>query len=125
MLLKSFYRLGLPQLDYGEGEFLLPLILTPVLNKPYDQHSVFRTVWAEARRELKECRRLVVGGYSFPPTDFHVRHLLRETFADKGPEDLCIINPDPNVVSTVKDLCNYPKAVTVCKDSEEFLRKVV
>ena len=63
--------MGIPQIDYGDGEILLPLIITPVLNKPHDQHVIFRNVWAQARTELSECRMLVIAGYSFPPTDFH------------------------------------------------------
>lgn len=116
-------RLGVPEIDYADAEILLPFIITPVLNKPYDQHPVFRTVWGQARIELCNSRRLVIGGYSFPPTDFHVRRLLREVFSDTSPKDLCIINPDTTIVRVAKDLCNYKKPVMVCKDLGEFLEK--
>ena len=112
-----------PELDYSTGEILLPLIITPVLNKPYDQHSVFRTIWELARSELHSSNKLVIGGYSFPPTDFHVRRLLREVFSDKSLEELWVINPDTKIVQIAKDLCNYNKPVIVCKDIGEFLTK--
>jgi hypothetical protein len=125
VLRRSSSRFNVPEIDFAEGEVLLPLILTPVLNKPYDEHPVFQTIWAEARNELKRCQRLVVGGYSFPPTDFHVRRLLREVFCDCSLEDLCIINPDTSVVRIAKELCNYKGPVLVCSDLTEFMQKGV
>jgi hypothetical protein len=122
VLCRRLQRLGHPNIDYATTEILLPLIITPVLNKPYDQHRVFLTVWEQARAELCQCKRLVIGGYSFPRTDFHVRRLLREVFSDNTLEELCIINPDTTIVRVAKDLCNYKRPVTVCKDLGEFLR---
>jgi len=125
VLRRGFQVLGFPNIDYTNAEILLPLIITPVLNKPYDQHPVFRTVWGRARVELHHCKKLVIGGYSFPPTDFHVRRLLREVFSDNNNrlEELCIINPNTSIVGLAKDLCNYKKPVMVCKDLNEFLKK--
>jgi len=122
VLRRGFYRLGHPNIDYTNTEILLPLIITPVLNKPYDQHPVFLTVWEQAQVELRQCKRLVIGGYSFPKTDFHVRRLLREVFSENSPEELCIINPNTTIVRVAKDLCNHKKPVMVCKDVEEFLK---
>ena len=122
VLRRGFYRFGHPNIDYANLEILLPLIITPVLNKPYDQHPVFLTVWELARDELRHCKRLVIGGYSFPPTDFHVRRLLREVFSDNSLEELCIINPNTAILQLAKDLCNYKRPVMVCKDLNEFLR---
>jgi hypothetical protein len=121
VLRPGLQRIGFPDIDYTDAEILLPLIITPVLNKPYDQHPVFRQVWAQARGELRQCRRLVIGGYSFPPTDFHVRRLLREVFSDGGPKELHIINPDSAVVQVAKELCNYRKPVTISGGIAEFL----
>lgn len=121
LLRRTSHRIGPPEIDYSSAEILLPLILTPVLNKPYEQHPVFRKIWEEARVELHTCKKLIVGGYSFPPTDFHVRRLLREVFCERGPEQLYIINPDTAVVSIVKNLCNYQRPVVVCRNLDEFL----
>lgn len=106
----------------NSGEILLPLIITPVLNKPYEEYSVFRAIWAEARDQLGKCERLVIGGYSFPPTDFHVRRLLREVFCDQGPQNLCVINPDYLTVRTARDLCNYRGPVMQCNDLADFIQ---
>ena len=118
-------RLGLPNVDYVVPEVLIPLILTPVLNKPYEQHEVLLKIWARARDELRTCKKLMIGGYSFPPTDFHVRRLFRESFVERSPEELIIINPDTAVVSLAKELCNYKRPVVVCRDLGEFLQRGV
>jgi len=123
VLRRSSARLNMPEIDYSYAEVLLPLILTPVLNKPYDEHPVFQTIWAEARKKLEKCHKLVIGGYSFPPTDFHVRRLLREAFCEHQLEELCVINPDTSVVPLAKELCNYQGSVLVCSNLEEFIKK--
>ena len=120
-LRRSIQRIGSPELDYEDGEVLLPLLITPVLNKRYDQHPIFRSIWTQAKEDLTDCETLVVGGYSFPPTDFHVRRLLREAFAERGPESLCIINPDSAVVHVAKDLCNFRGDVAISHSVEEFV----
>lgn len=119
---RSTNRVGFPEIDIT-GEILLPLIITPVLNKPYDEYPLFQKIWMEARDELKRTQRLVVGGYSFPPTDFHVRRLLREVFCEHSLEDLCIINPDTSVVRIAKELCNYKGPVLVCSDLADFMQR--
>jgi hypothetical protein len=80
------------------------------------------TVWEHARTELSQCKKFVIGGYSFPSTDFHIRRLLREVFSNKSPEELCVINPNTTIVKIAKDLCNFQKPVMVCKDIDEFLK---
>lgn len=122
VLRRGTHRMGVPNIDYTDGEILLPLIITPVLNKPYDQHPVLLDIWEQARTELLQCKRLFIGGYSFPPTDFNVRRLLREVFSENTLEELCIINPNTANVQVAKDLCNYKKPVMVCKDLNEFLK---
>ncbi len=121
----SFQKFGRPNIDYTDLEILLLLIITPILNKPYDQHQVFLTVWEQARAELSQCKKLIIGGYSFPSTDFHIRRLLREVFSNKSPEELCVINPDTTVIKVIKDLCNFQKPVMACKDIAEFLKASV
>ncbi len=123
VLRPSNQRFGVPAFDGWEK--LLPLLITPVLNKPYDRYSVFRTIWAKAENELQGCRRLVIGGYSFSPTDFHVRRLLRLAYSGEGPDELWIINPDTRIVQIAKELCNFRKPVMVCGDIVEFLDKNV
>ena len=73
------------------------LLVTPVLYKQeLLQTSMFPTLWQRALSELSGCRRLVIVGYSFPPTDFGTKRLFLEAFADRPPlEELIIVNPDP------------------------------
>lgn len=73
-----------------------PLIITPVLYKNLGQNSIIPQIWQQALQELKACDRLIIGGYSFPPTDFFTRKLFLEAFADRQPREVIVIDPDPN-----------------------------
>lgn len=108
----------LPDVD---GELIEPLIVTPVLYKRVDASPVIQGVWRRARDELRSCRRLVIAGYSFPPTDFHTRRLLLETFCDISLDELVVVNPDASVMQVAKRLCNFKKPVRACRDLKEFL----
>jgi hypothetical protein len=132
--MRHFPQIGCSVVGH-DGEVLLPLLITPVLNKPVDEHPrpadvrqavlghFFHDVWQRARDVLKTTKTLVVAGYSFPPTDFHVRRLLREAFADHALDELCVVNPDTSVASVVRDLCNFHKPIFVCRDIAEYLSR--
>jgi hypothetical protein len=113
-----YYDSPLPPQD--SLEYLAPLIITPVLNKPDLRHSLFSKIWDQAHKELSECQKLIIVGYSFPTTDFHVRRLFREVFADHSLDELVVVNPDSGVVHLTKDLCNFQKPVVVCDNLNEF-----
>ncbi|CAN5346694.1 hypothetical protein BH20ACI1_BH20ACI1_01330 [soil metagenome] len=115
----SWYGNDLPQ---HKGEFLNPVIITPVLYKDYYQYPFIKMLWDRAYLELSNCKRLIVGGYSFPPTDFHTKRLFLETFADRSPEEIIVINPVEEVIKTVKELCNFKKPVKHCRDLVEFCK---
>ncbi len=102
-----------------DGTLLEQLIITPVLNKDVDL-APFAHVWRRAREEMRECKRLVVGGYSFPPSDFATRRLFLESFSGRPPDELVVINPDTSVVRRVKDLCHFEGPVSVCGDLREY-----
>lgn len=123
VLTHSSVRPGLPDMDLADGEVLQPLIITPALNKPYDRHPFFGILWSEALAELRDCKRLIVAGYSFPPTDFEVRRLFREVFSLWNLDELCIVNPDTSVAGIAKDLCNFRCPVLLCKDLDEYVTK--
>jgi hypothetical protein len=99
---------------------LQPIIVTPVLHKRLETVPLIPTVWSKASAALAKCRRLIIGGYSFPATDFHVRRLLLEAFADNTLEELIVINPDSRVVQIAKDLCHFHKPVLVCSSLAEY-----
>jgi len=105
--------------DLG-GYILDPILLTPGITKLLEQHAMIEAIWERARTELAACRRLIVGGYSFPPTDFHARRLFLEAFQDRSPDEVTVINPDTGVVQIVKDLCHFKRPVLACRDVDEF-----
>jgi hypothetical protein len=103
------------------GIIIEPIIITPVVHKQIEHAPIIPTIWQKAAEELASCKRLIVGGYSFPPADFHTRRLFLEAFFDHSPEEIAIINPDTRIVQLVKDLCHFKKPVLVCKDLDEFI----
>jgi hypothetical protein len=106
-----------------KGWLIEPLIITPVLYKAqFYEHRVFSYVWKQAQKELSTCKRLIVIGYSFAPTDFYVRKLLLDAFNEHSLEHLVVVNPDTSVVQTVKEYCHFNRPALVCRDLEEYLR---
>jgi hypothetical protein len=103
------------------GIIIEPIIITPVVHKQIHEIPIIPAIWKKAAEEMAGCKTLVIGGYSFPPTDFHSRRLFLEAFSDHLPEEIAIINPDTRIVQLVKDLCHFKKPVLVCKDLDEFI----
>ena len=99
------------------------LIVPPVLYKNIYDRPFLRKIWQRARQELEECERLIIGGYSFPPTDFHTQKLFLEAFTEHTPKEIIVINPDQNplIAQRIKELCHFEKPVCVCKDLEEYI----
>jgi hypothetical protein len=96
-----------------------PLIITPLQRKNYGRFP-FCEVWDLAERLLPTCRRLIVIGYSFPPTDFETRRLLREAFAPCPVEELVVVNPCQPAQQTAREVVHHTKC-TCFADLEEFL----
>lgn len=104
------------------GEIIVPIIVTPVLHKEIYKNPIIQTIWGKAKEELVNCERLIIGGYSFPPTDFNTRRLFLESFETHRLKEIVVINSDTSVIKTVKELCHFNKPVLSCKDLEEFLK---
>lgn len=104
-----------------DGEIIEPKIITPVLHKNFSEHTIFGEVWERAHQELSNCKRLIVGGYSFPPTDFHTKRLFLEAFSEHTPEEVIVINPNTSVADIVKGLCHFKKPIITCRDLNEFV----
>lgn len=109
-----------PDLD---GWIIDPIIITPVLYKSrfYNQ-PLFEAIWTMARKSLLNCKKLVVVGYSFSPTDFSLKKLMLEVFSGHEIDELIVVNPNTSVVQIVKELCHFNKPVVVCKNLDEYLR---
>jgi hypothetical protein len=100
---------------------LEPIIITPMLYKRLDGDGLIGRTWRRARKELLGCRRLVVVGYSFPPSDFAVRRLFLEAFVDGPPDELVVINPERSKAETAASLCHFGKNPMVSSNLEEYL----
>jgi hypothetical protein len=108
-------------LELGHSMLYIPLIVPMTLYKQkYYLHPAITSVWRNALRELSECENLIVIGYSFPPTDFHVKKLFLDSFVGHELKNLTVINPDNSVVEKIKLLTNYRKPVKICRDITEY-----
>jgi hypothetical protein len=105
-----------------DGEIIEPMIITPTLYKQYSNNELISHLWLEAKKSLIKCNKLIVGGYSFPPTDFAVRKLFLEAFENSAPDEIIVINPDTSIVSTIRDLCHFDKPIIVCRDLDEYIK---
>ena len=54
----------------------VPIIIPPTYFKVLS-NLYLRQIWHAAEQALRECRRLIFCGYSFPDADLHVRYLLK------------------------------------------------
>ncbi|MCB2189884.1 MAG: hypothetical protein KQJ78_26010 [Deltaproteobacteria bacterium] len=91
---KMFPVLDSSQTDYRCSECseqMKLLIVPPVLNKNYRTSPPIRKAWNIATSEISLASRLVIWGYSLPPTDFYVQWLLRNIDKTKLRE-VAIIN---------------------------------
>jgi len=72
-----------------------PVLITPVRQKKYDTYtSTIQTLWTQAVKALEEASRVVIIGYSFPPTDTRALDLFRSLLATRGSEiDVEIVAP--------------------------------
>lgn len=118
----SRWHFGMPPLL---GTWLLrPKIITPVLYKDtfYARHP-FPNLWEDALIALKQCKRLVVIGYSFPPTDFSTKMLFLEAFSKNSLDELVVVSPDSsgNVKKVVKNLTHFSKQIKWHKSIQDYI----
>ena len=105
--------------------FIDPILVTPVLNKRrFLDQPVFARLWRRAVEELSSCKRLVVMGYSFPPTDIRTKDLLRRAFQKRPPAEVVVVDPDPTVVGTVLDLTHAKAASATFASVEEYVQSL-
>jgi hypothetical protein len=125
--LDHYHPLSIPTThNTYDGWATHPIIVPPVVYKQNILQEEWAThlqqLWARAKLSLSRCKHLIVIGYSFPPTDFHMRQLFLEAFSDNELESLVIVNPDTSVIQKIKSLCHFGKPVTACKNLDEFLK---
>ena len=74
-----------------ERTFIVP----PTWNKSDDE---IRSLWEQAYNELKEAKRIIVIGYSFPETDVYVKSLLALAVNENRIlQNIFFINPNQDI----------------------------
>lgn len=81
---------GNPRATSGDMHFS---IIPPESSKTYD-HGRFGQTMQSAHRSLRSASRVVVIGYSLPPSDQHAEALFRFGIKKSALESLVIVNPD-------------------------------
>lgn len=99
-----------------------PIIVPPMLHKVFDELP-FPTIWREALSALSSCRRLVVIGYSFPPTDFRTRRLFLESFCENSTlEEVVVVNPSEEAATEVAKVTHLSRGPIRFENLEAYLR---
>lgn len=92
--------------DEGTGDE--PFIVPPTWNKTEYQNLISQ-VWSVAAEELAEATKIIVCGYSFPPTDEFFRHLLALGLSGGEIIDLFyVIDPDNSAHTRFKNMLGEP-----------------
>ncbi len=68
-------------------------VIPPVWNKRAMDQDLFRIVWRNAERAIRNARHIAVVGFSFTPTDLGVQSLFRVALAKSNLKTLVIANP--------------------------------
>lgn len=96
-----------------------PVLITPVRQKKYDVYrSSIQSLWSQAVMGLEDATRLVIIGYSFPPTDTRVLDLIRGLLAARGGDlSIEIVAPDAaNIATRIgEDVLSQTKEVKLHK----------
>ena len=103
-----------------------PILITPVRQKKYDIYSAtIQNLWAQAVKGLEDASRIVIVGYSFPPTDTRALDLFRGLLTARGKElSLEIVAPDVDAIAKRigENYLGYAKEVKLHKMIfEEYL----
>lgn len=78
---------------------LVPFLTPPTAAKSaFYANPVSHELWAEAGRALGRARRVVLMGYSLPPTDLTVSAMLRRHL-ERDDVDIVVVNPCPTPVA--------------------------
>jgi len=83
-------------------------ILPPGWNKRIDKNP-YKQIWKQARSRLKQCKSVVILGYSLPETDLLARGLFAEVVrrratGGKWLKQLHVANPSPDAIQRLVDM---------------------
>ena len=98
------------------------VLITPVRQKKYDSYqTAINSLWAQSAEELATTNKIVIVGYSFPPTDTRALELLGDALAAR-PKEIAVevIAPDAdNIVSRIGDV-RLAGAMSVTRHNVKF-----
>lgn len=80
-----------------------PLIIPPIPNKPITQASLFNLLWTLAFEYVHEAKRIVIIGYSCPPTDSLAQTLFGQ-FNSKKLEEVLVVDPDAGLLKRYREM---------------------
>lgn len=86
------------------NEGLTPQIIPPTWKK--DSRGAFDDIWNQSLRALSDATRVVVIGFSIPPTDLHFKYLLAAGLQENySLREIVFVNPAEGM-ALVKERCN-------------------
>ncbi|PID80076.1 hypothetical protein CSB20_08330 [bacterium DOLZORAL124_64_63] len=80
-----------------------PLIIPPIPNKPITKTSIFRFLWTKAYEYLHEAKKIVIVGYSCPPTDALARTMFTH-FKNKKIEEFYVVDPNAEALKNYREM---------------------
>jgi len=76
---------------------VIPLLIPPTWNKRFDS-TFIENVWHFAFEELRQANRIIIIGYSLPPTDIYFRDFLTLCLKDSDPlRKIVVIDPNNSI----------------------------
>lgn len=115
MILRSKFQIFSPFKEPNDkGILSSPLIITPVKQKRYELYlDAIEKLWKDAEFELMNTEKIVIIGYSFPPTDTKTLNLIKSVLEKrKGDIDLVIVDPWVNeIILKFENHLKYAKSL--------------
>lgn len=100
---------GSPKPDDDES----PLIIPPIPNKPITATRLFNFLWTTAYEYLHEAKKIVIVGYSCPPTDALARTMYTH-FKSNKIQEIFVVDPNAVILKNYRDMFD-PKLATKAK----------
>lgn len=94
---------GMPKAtSSSDGLVSMPLIIPPVKHKNYSHFGdIFSQIWNKAEESLVKAEKIIIIGYSFPPTDIQTDILFKKAFIKRSSmPEVIIVDPHP------ENICN-------------------